>query len=102
STVHVTHDTWPTFVGSDVVVGHNVILHGCVVKDRVLVGMGSTILDGAEVGEECIVGAGTLITPGTKVPPRSLVLGRPGKVVRQVTDREVEEMILDGVRHYLK
>ncbi len=101
STIHVTHRTHPTIVGSDVVGGHNVVLHGCTIGDRVLVGMGSIVLDGAEVGEETIIGAGTLITPGTSIPPRSLVLGRPGKVVRQITGEEVEEMILDGVRHYL-
>jgi carbonic anhydrase/acetyltransferase-like protein (isoleucine patch superfamily) len=89
-------------VGSDVVGGHQIILHGCVIKDRVLIGMGSTVLDGAEVGEESIVGAGSLITPGTKVPPRSLVLGRPGKVARQVTDAEVRDMILAGVENYLR
>jgi carbonic anhydrase/acetyltransferase-like protein (isoleucine patch superfamily) len=102
STIHVTHDTYPTIVGSDVVGGHQIILHGCTVKDRVLIGMGSTVLDGAEVGEESIVGAGSLVTPGTKVPPRSLVLGRPATVVRQVTDEEVREMILAGVEHYLR
>lgn len=102
STIHVTHDTHPTVVGADVVGGHNILLHGCVVKDRVLIGMGSILLDGAEVGEESIIGAGSLLTPGTRIPPRSLVLGRPGKVVRQVTDREVEEMILGGVRNYLQ
>ncbi len=102
STIHVTHDTHPTIVGCDVVGGHNIVLHGCVIRDRVLVGMGSIVLDGAEVGEESIIGAGSLITPGTKIPPRSLVLGCPGKIARQVTDREVEEMILAGAKHYLK
>ncbi|HVR73174.1 MAG TPA: gamma carbonic anhydrase family protein [Planctomycetota bacterium] len=101
STIHVTHDTHPTIVGSDVVAGHNVLLHGCTIGDRVLVGMGSIVLDGAEVGEESVIGAGSLITPRTKIPPRSLVLGRPGKVARRVTDAEVEDMILAGVRHYL-
>jgi carbonic anhydrase/acetyltransferase-like protein (isoleucine patch superfamily) len=102
STIHVTHDTHPIIIGSDVVGGHQIILHGCVVKDRVLIGMGSIVLDGAEVGEESIVGAGSLITPGTLIPPRSLVLGRPGKVVRRVTDEEVRDMILAGVENYLR
>jgi carbonic anhydrase/acetyltransferase-like protein (isoleucine patch superfamily) len=102
SMVHVTHDSWPTVIGSDVIVGHGVILHGCVIKDRVLVGMGSIVLDGVEVGEESILGAGSLLAPGTKIPPRSLVLGRPGKVVRKIGDQEVEDMILSGVRNYLK
>jgi carbonic anhydrase/acetyltransferase-like protein (isoleucine patch superfamily) len=102
STVHVTNGKWPTIVGDDVVVGHNVVLHGCVVSDRVLVGIGAIVLDGAEIGEESIIGAGSLVTPGTKIPPRSLVFGRPGRVVRQVSDQEVEEMILYGVKHYLE
>jgi carbonic anhydrase/acetyltransferase-like protein (isoleucine patch superfamily) len=102
STIHVTRERWPTHVGSDVVAGHNVVIHGCVVRDRVLVGMGAIILDGAEVGEESIVGAGTLVPPGMKVPPRSLILGNPARIIRKVTDREVEEMILAGVRNYLQ
>jgi carbonic anhydrase/acetyltransferase-like protein (isoleucine patch superfamily) len=102
STVHVTHDDWPTIVGSDVVGGHNIVLHGCTIGDRVLIGMGSVVLDGCEVGEECIIAAGSLLAPGTKVPPRTLVLGRPAKPVRAVTDREVEEMILAGARNYVR
>jgi gamma-carbonic anhydrase len=102
STIHVTHDTHPTIVGADVVGGHNIVLHGCVIRDRVLIGMGSIVLDGAEVGEECIIGAGSLVTPGTRIPPRSLALGRPAKVVRSLTDKEVEEMILAGVQNYLR
>ncbi len=102
STIHVSIDTWPTVIGNDVVAGHNVLLHGCTVKDRVLVGMGSTLMDGVVVGEESVVGAGTLLTPGTEVPPRSLVAGRPGRVVRGVTDEEVESLIMFGVRNYLE
>ncbi len=102
STIHVSIDTWPTVIGNDVVGGHNILLHGCTVRDRVLVGMGSTVMDGAVVGEESIIGAGALVTPGTQVPPRSLVLGRPGRIVRRVTDDEVESLILFGVRNYLE
>jgi carbonic anhydrase/acetyltransferase-like protein (isoleucine patch superfamily) len=102
STIHVSIDTWPTVIGNDVVAGHNVLLHGCTVKDRVLVGMGATLMDGVVVGEESVVGAGSLLTPGTEVAPRSLVVGRPARVVRQVTDEEVENLILFGVRNYLQ
>lgn len=102
STIHVSIDTWPTIIGNDVVGGHNILLHGCTIHDRVLVGMGATVMDGAVIGEESIVGAGALVTPGTRIPPRSLVVGRPGRVVRAVTDREVEDLILFGVRNYLE
>jgi carbonic anhydrase/acetyltransferase-like protein (isoleucine patch superfamily) len=102
STIHVTADRWPAIIGNDVVGGHNIILHGCTVKDRVLIGMGATVMDGAIVGEESIVGAGALVTPGTEIPPRSLVLGRPCRVVRRVTDAEVRDVILFGVENYLR
>ena len=102
STIHVHIKTHPTIIGNDVVAGHNVLLHGCTVKNRVLVGMGSALLDGVEVGEESIIGAGTLVTPGTKIPPRSLVLGRPGRVTRKVTDDELKNMIMFGVENYLE
>lgn len=102
STIHVHVDDHPSIVGDDVVSGHNVLIHGCTVGNRVLIGMGATIMDGVEVGDECIVGAGSLLTPGTKVPSRSLVMGRPARVVREVTDREVEDIILFGVRSYLE
>ncbi len=102
STIHVSIDTFPTVVGNDVVGGHNILLHGCTIHDRVLVGMGATVMDGVTVGEESIVGAGALLTPGSTFPPRSLILGRPGRVARQVTDREVEDLIMFGVRNYLE
>ncbi len=102
STIHVHVDNHPTIVGDDVVSGHNVLIHGCTIGNRVLIGMGATIMDGVEVGEECIVGAGSLLTPGTKVPSRSMVRGRPARVVREVTDEEVEDLILFGVRSYLE
>ncbi len=79
--VHLENDT-PTLVGELVTVGHKAILHACTVHDEVLVGMGSIILDGAEIGARSIIGAGALVTGGKKIPPGSLVLGSPGKVVR--------------------
>jgi len=102
STIHVDAGRYPTVIGNDVVAGHNVLLHGCTVGDRVLVGMGSILMDGVEVGEECIVGAGSLLTPGTKVPRRTLVMGRPATPIRPVTDEEVEGIILYGVKTYLE
>ena len=87
--LHVTHDTHPLIIGSDVTIGHHVVLHGCTIKDRVLVGMGAIIMDGAVIGEDSVVGAGALITEGIVVPPKSLVLGSPAKVRRQFSDKEL-------------
>ncbi len=93
SVVHVTHSTAPTHIGDDVTIGHSAIVHGCTIHDRVLVGMGAIILDHAEVGSDTIVGAGSLVTGRTKIPPRSMVLGRPAKVVRELTDEEVTSIM---------
>jgi carbonic anhydrase/acetyltransferase-like protein (isoleucine patch superfamily) len=79
----------PQSVGADVTVGHGAILHGTRIGDRTLIGMGAILLQESDIGEECIIGAGALVPQGMKVPPRSLVLGVPGRVVRQVTDEEV-------------
>lgn len=80
----------PVIVEDEVTVGHQVVLHGCKIGRRTIVGMGSVILDYAEIGEECIIGANTLITQGTKIPPRSLVVGSPGKVIRSLQDKDFE------------
>jgi carbonic anhydrase/acetyltransferase-like protein (isoleucine patch superfamily) len=80
----------PMSVGSDCTVGHRAVLHGSKIGDRVLVGMGAILLQGSEIGDECLVGAGAVVTEGMKVPPRSVVLGVPAKVVRAVTDDEVK------------
>lgn len=87
--LHTTHHRTPTIVGSDVTMGHRAILHGATVGDRCLIGMGAIILDGAVIGQECLVGAGTLITEGRVIPPRSMVLGSPGQIIRSLTDEEV-------------
>ena len=91
--VHVMNGTHPTTIGDDVTIGHAAIVHGCTLHDRVLVGMGAIILNGAEVGEESIVAAGTLLPEGMKVPPRSLVMGSPGKVRRTLTDEDVASIL---------
>ncbi|MGR6898100.1 gamma carbonic anhydrase family protein [Rummeliibacillus sp. BSL5] len=89
STIHL-YEGSPVVVEDEVTVGHNVILHGCKVGKRSIIGMGSTILDNTEIGEECIIGANTLIPSGKKIPPRSLVIGSPGKVVRELNDKDLE------------
>jgi len=101
SVLHVTKDVYPLIIGSDVTIGHNAVLHGCIVKDRCLIGMGSIILDDAEIGEDTIVGAGALVTEGTKVPPGSLILGAPARVVRKLSGEEVER-ILTAAKNYLE
>ncbi len=100
SLLHVTHDTHPRVIGNDVTVGHHVVLHGCTIKDRVLIGMGSIIMDGAVIGQDCIVGAGALVTERTVVPPKSLILGSPAKVKRSVTVKELA-WIRASAEHYV-
>jgi carbonic anhydrase/acetyltransferase-like protein (isoleucine patch superfamily) len=90
----------PCVIGDDVTVGHGAIIHACKVGNRCLVGMGSIILNGAEIGDECIIGAGALVTGGKKIPSRSLVMGNPGRVIRNVRDDEVEN-ILDSAKTYV-
>ncbi|HIH44743.1 MAG TPA: gamma carbonic anhydrase family protein [Candidatus Methanoperedenaceae archaeon] len=77
-------------IGNGVTIGHGCVLHGCTVGDDVLVGMNTTVLNGARIGSGSLVGAGALVTEGTVVPERSLVLGIPGKVVRGLSDDEIE------------
>lgn len=89
SVVHVTHGTAPTQIGSEVTVGHRAVIHGCTIEDHVLIGMGAIVMDHAVVGQDSIVGAGALVTTGTRIPPRSMVLGVPARVVRTLTDEEV-------------
>ncbi len=98
--LHVTHDTAPLVIGSDVTIGHHVVLHGCTIKDRVLIGMGAIVMDGAVIGEDCVVGAGALVTEGTVVPPKSLLLGSPAKVKRPVTHQELA-WIRESAQNYV-
>lgn len=99
--LHVTHDTHPLIIGNEVTVGHHVVLHGCTIKDRVLVGMGTIIMDGAVIGEDSVVGAGALVVEGTVVPPKSLILGSPAKVKRPVTEKELA-WIKESADNYVK
>ena len=88
-------DKFPCILGNWVTVGHGAIVHACKVGDECLVGMGAVILDGAVIGKESIIGAKALVTQGTKIPPGSLVLGAPAKVVRRLTPEERA-----GLRHW--
>ncbi|MBA4537510.1 gamma carbonic anhydrase family protein [Bacillus aquiflavi] len=89
TTCHL-YEEHPLIIENDVTVGHHVILHGCKIRKAALIGMGSTILDDAEIGEYTIIGANTLIPPGKKIPARSLVVGSPGKVIRELTEKDFE------------
>ena len=80
---------FPLEIGEDCTIGHMVMLHGCTIGRGSLVGIGSIILNGAKIGEECLIGANTLISEGKVIPPRSMVLGSPGKIVRQLSDDDV-------------
>jgi len=86
--IHLADDLGAT-VGAYCTIGHAAIIHACTVGDLCLVGMQAVILDGAEIGDECLIGAGALVTSRTKIPPRSLVLGSPAKVVRPLTEAEI-------------
>ncbi len=99
SVIHVTSGRYATRIGNQVTVGHRVILHGCTVEDRVLVGMGAIVMDGAVVETESILGAGALVTPGTRIPPRVLALGSPCRVVRELRPEEIRSL-RDSALHY--
>lgn len=90
--IHVMRDAHPTVIGDEVTVGHSAVIHGTTIEDRVLIGMGAVLLNGVHVGHDSIVAAGTLITEGTEIPPRSLVMGRPGTVKRTLSDEDVAEI----------
>lgn len=106
SMIHVTHykkadksDGNPTVIGNDVTIGHRVMLHGCTIEDACLIGMSATILDGAVIGKESIVGAGALVTKNKVFPPRSLIMGSPAKVVKELSDEEVKELYASASRY---
>lgn len=98
-TIHVMHDQ-SAVIGDYVTVGHGVIIHACHIANNCLIGMGAIILSYAEIGENCIIGAGALITENKKIPPNSLVMGSPGKVVRTVTEEEIEAIRKSALNYY--
>ena len=87
-----TSGTHPTAIGNQVTIGHGALVHGCTIDDQCLIGMGAILLNGAHVGTQSIVAAGTLVTEGMKVPPKSLVMGSPGKVKRLLTHAEIADI----------
>jgi gamma-carbonic anhydrase len=99
--VHVMKDTHPTTIGDNVTIGHAAVLHGCAIEDQCLIGMGAIVLNGVRVGTGSIVAAGTLLPEGAQIPPRSLVMGSPGKVRREVTDREFADIQMLADRYVM-
>ena len=99
---HATGGLSTTQIGAKVTVGHRVLLHGCIVEDRCLIGMGAILMDNCRIGSEALIGAGALVPPGKIIPPRSLVLRSPGVVVRTLSDEDVERLVMHGHREYLK
>jgi len=91
----------PTIIGEYVSIGHGAVVHGCKMGDNVLVGMNATILNGAKIGNNCIIGANALVTQNKEIPPNSLVLGVPGKVVRELTEEEIKS-IRENAVNYIK
>jgi carbonic anhydrase/acetyltransferase-like protein (isoleucine patch superfamily) len=97
--VHVMKDTHPTTLGDNVTIGHGAIVHGCTVEDQCLIGMGAILLNGSHIGTQSVVAAGTLVTEGATIPPRSLVMGSPGKVKRLLTHAEIAEIQMYADRY---
>lgn len=91
----------PLTLGANVTVGHMVMLHGCTIGDNSLVGIGSIVLNGARIGKNCLIGANCLITEGKEIPDNSLVMGAPGKVVREVSPQQAM-VIVGGAQHYVE
>lgn len=98
--LHVDIDV-PVILGDNITIGHGAIVHGCRIEDNCLIGMGATILNNAVIGENTIIGAGALVTEGKNIPSGSLVLGVPGKVVRELNEEEIEE-IEESAEHYAR
>lgn len=90
----------PCIIGSDCVVGHNVNLHSCTIGNGCLIGIGSVILDNTVIGEKCIIAAGSVVPPRSVIPPYSMVMGVPGKVVRSLTDKDLEHAVW-SVQEYI-
>ncbi len=89
----------PVIIGSGVTIGHMVMLHGCLIDNESLIGIGAIILNKAKIGKHCIIGANSLITENKEIPDRSLVMGSPGKVIREVTDAEIKSVQENGKRY---
>ena len=108
ATILATYKKSPTNIGNNVSIAHNAVIHGCTIKDNVLIGMGAIVLNGAKIGSDCIVGAGALVTGKMDAPDGSMILGSPAKVVRPLKPEEIEgnraamEEYLEAAAQYRK
>ena len=100
--LHATRGLSHTVVGARVTVGHRAILHGCIIEDDVLIGMGAIVLDGAVVERHCVIGAGAVVGAGKRIPAGSMVMGVPGRVVRALRPEEIAAWIAHGHEEYLR
>lgn len=101
SCLHVTRKRSPLKLGDDCTIGHRVVLHGCTIGNRVLVGMGAIVMDNAVIEDDCIIGAGALVTQGTRIPSGHLALGSPAKVARPLKKEELEFLRLSAHNYVL-
>ena len=92
---------WPLVIGSHVTIGHKAMLHGCTIGDNSLVGINAVVLNGAKIGRNCLIGANALVTEGKEIPDNSMVLGSPGKVVRELTPEQIEGLRRSAL-HYVE
>jgi carbonic anhydrase/acetyltransferase-like protein (isoleucine patch superfamily) len=90
---------FPLLIGSNCTIGHAAIVHGCTIGDNTLIGMGATILNGARIGRNCLIGANALITEGKEIPDNSMVVGAPGKIIRQIDEEGVAALAASAERY---
>ena len=90
---------FPLTVGKGCTIGHKAMLHGCTIGDNSLIGMGATVLNGAKIGKNCLIGAGALVTEGKEIPDGSLVVGAPGKVIRQLDETAIDSLRQSAIRY---
>ena len=100
SVIHVTHKKFPTYIASNVTIGHAAIIHGCKIEDYCLIGMGAILLDDCRIGDHSLVAAGALVREGFVVPPKSLVAGMPARVVRELNAEEIKRLE-ESAQHYV-
>ncbi|HUT86090.1 MAG TPA: gamma carbonic anhydrase family protein [Elusimicrobiales bacterium] len=98
--VHVNFDT-PAIIGENVTVGHSAVIHGAKIGNGCLIGMNALVME-SEIGDECLIAGGTVIAPGKKIPPRSLVMGAPGKIIKTLTADEVKSLIKNNTDYYIE